>query len=163
MPRALERFSFARADAPAVRSTTAAWPTTALVGRSLLAAIFLVSGIAKLADPSGTLAYMRGEGIPAAQVLLVVAALVEILGGLSVLTGTFARIGALALLAFMVPTTLIFHDFWSFSGQEQKMQMVQFMKNLSIMGGLLLLLGYGAGRISVDRKIIDRTHPPPAL
>ena len=71
-------------------------------------------------------------------------------GGLSVLTGFKARWGALALVLFLVPVTAIFHNFWTLQGMEQQMQMIHFMKNLAIMGGLLSIVARGAGLASVD-------------
>lgn len=126
---------------------------TVLVGRILLGTIFVMAGVQKLMDWSATAAYMESQGLPAITVLLGLAAATEILGGLSIITGTFARAGALALFLFLIPTTVVFHDFWSLEGQAQQTQMTNFLKNLSIMGGLLLMIGVGAGRVSVDRKI----------
>jgi putative oxidoreductase len=126
---------------------------TLLVGRVLLGAIFLMAGVAKLMDWAGTAAYMESQGLPMVDVLLPIAAAVEIVGALSILTGTFARAGALALFAFLIPTTLVFHDFWTLEGAERQAQMIDFLKNLSIMGGLLLLIGAGAGKVSVDNRI----------
>lgn len=126
---------------------------TILIGRILLGTIFLLSGIEKLMNWSGTAAFMESEGLPAVPLLLALAMAAEIIGSLSILTGTFARAGAVVLLAFLIPTTLIMHDFWAFEGAERQMQMVNFLKNLSIMGGLLLVIGAGAGRVSVDDKI----------
>jgi putative oxidoreductase len=129
---------------------TAARPTTALIGRILLAAIFLLSGFAKLVDPAGAVGYMKGVGIPQAETLVYVAALAEILGGLSILSGFLTRIGALGLLVFLAITTFAFHDFWNYEGAEAKTQMVNFMKNLAIAGGLVMLVANGAGRYSAD-------------
>jgi putative oxidoreductase len=125
-------------------------PATALIGRILLGAIFLMSGIAKVTDTAGTIGHMNANGIPGADVLVWVAALAEIFGGISIVFGFLTRIGALGLTVFMVVATLVFHDFWNFTGAEQKTQMINFMKNLSVMGGLLLLVAYGAGRYSAD-------------
>lgn len=127
--------------------------TTALVGRILIAAIFLVSGIAKLTDTTGTAAHMAAAGIPAAETLAVIAGLAEILGGAALALGFFGRLGALGLIVFMIPTTLLFHGFWMFEGAEQKMQMVNFMKNLAIIGGLVMVFAHGPGRHSVDAKL----------
>jgi len=80
------------------------------------------------------------------------AILCEVLGGLSVLVGYRARIGAAALIVFLIPASLIFHDFWTLEGMEQQVQMVMFMKNLSIMGGLLLVMSLGTGPFSLDDR-----------
>lgn len=126
---------------------------TVLIGRLLLAAIFLVSGFAKLVDVEGTAGYMTAVGIPAAHTLTVVAGVAEILGALAIAIGLLARIGALGLILYLIPTTLIFHGFWAYEGSEQKLQLVNFMKNLGIVGGLMLVFAYGAGRYSVDAKL----------
>ena len=113
-----------------------------ITGRVLLALIFIVSGLGKLFHFHDSAGMMASKGMPAASLLLAVAIAFEILGGLSVLTGFKARWGALALVAFLIPTTLIFHNFWAFQGMVQQDQMAHFMKNLGLMGGLLLLASY---------------------
>jgi len=74
----------------------------------------------------------------------------EVLGGLSVLLGFKARLGAIALIIFTIPAALIFHNFWAFEGMEQQTQMIMFMKNLAIIGGLLLITSFGSGPLSID-------------
>ncbi len=125
-------------------------PWTALVARVSLAAIFMASGLAKVADPEGSIATMEGAGIPMASSLLWLAVAAEILGAVSLVTGALTRIGALGLMLFLIPTTLLFHDFWNLSGAAQAAQMAAFLKNVAIGGGLGLLVAYGAGRYSVD-------------
>src|SRR5688500_15872748 len=156
----LERFAFGRplepsVHAPAVQTVPRAG--TALIGRVLLSSIFLVSGYAKLTDPAGTISYMQGAGVPSPEVLVYVAGLAELLGGLAVALGFLARVAAVGLIVFLAITTYFFHNFWALEGQEAKMQMVQFMKNLTIAGGLGLMIAYGAGPYSVDAKLARRT------
>ena len=122
------------------------------LGRLLLSMIFLVSAAGKVMDWGGTAIYMEAKGIPLTPVFLVGAILFETAGGLMILLGFKARIGVVVLLVFLIPTTVIFHNFWSFEGQEQQMQMIGFLKNLSIMGGLLMILGGGAGYFSIDNR-----------
>ncbi len=144
-------------DEPITSVTTRS--ALALVGRILIAAIFLLSGIAKLVDNPGTVGHMTAAGIPAADILSIIAGVAEILGGLALLLGWFTRAGALGLILFMIPATLIFHGFWSYQGAEQKTQMVNFMKNLAIIGGLAQIMAFGAGRFSVDaRRMHRRLH-----
>ncbi len=122
---------------------------TPLVARTFLSIIFLRSGITKIFGFAGTQEYMASQGIPTGLtgVLLLAAIVLEILGGLSVLLGYRARWGAIALLVFLVPTTLIFHtDF------ADSMQVIQFLKNLAIVGGLLMIVSYGSGPLSCDPK-----------
>jgi putative oxidoreductase len=123
-----------------------------LVGRILLSAIFLMSGAQKLMNWEQTAQQMEGRGMVAVQLFLVGAVLFELGGGLSVLTGYWARLGALALIVFLIPTTFIFHNYWTYGGQEQMNQMAHFMKNLAILGGLFMVLGLGSGCCSLDRR-----------
>jgi putative oxidoreductase len=128
-------------------------PTMALIGRLLLAAIFLVSGIAKLTDTPGTVAHMAAAGIPYADTLALVAGAAEVLGAIAIATGFLTRAASLGLILYMIPTTLIFHAFWNYAGEARMPQMVNFMKNLAIIGGLAVLMAQGAGRISLDHRI----------
>lgn len=125
---------------------------TPLIGRVLLAALFLWSGLGKITGFEGTVGYMEAYGMPMASVLLVGAIAVEIGGGLLLLLGWQARLGSALLIAFTIPATLIFHNFWALEGMEQQMQQIMFFKNLAIIGGLLLVVGRGAGPLSLDRR-----------
>ena len=126
------------------------------LGRLLLSAIFLMSGANKLFRWSETADQMRAEGMVAVPFFLLMAVIFELGGGLSVLLGVKARLGALALIVFLVPVTLIFHDFWQYEGAEQQMQMIHFMKNLSILGGLTLVFAHGAGPWTLDSRAAHR-------
>lgn len=119
---------------------------TPRLGRLALGAIFLLSGLGKLADLSGTAAFMRSAHMPAVPFFLAGAIALEILGGLSVITGFKPRWGAAALILFLIPATVIFHGFWSYQGLERHLQMINFLKNVSIGGGLLYLFGTVPGR-----------------
>jgi len=119
-----------------------------VVGRVALGTIFVVSGLGKLAAWRGTVAYAASKGVP--EILLAIATALELLGAVSVVVGFRARWGALALLIFLVPVTLVFHNFWAVPAAQQQMEMVHFLKNLGIGGGLLIVLGRGAGAFSVD-------------
>jgi putative oxidoreductase len=132
---------------------------TALAGRILMSAIFLLSGFAKITDPAGAMGYMGQVGIPHADVLVYVAGAAEILGGLSILFGFLTRIGAIGLTVFLIITTAYFHAFWNLDGAEAKTQMVNFMKNVAIMGGLLALVAHGPGRYSIDARIRRPMEP----
>jgi putative oxidoreductase len=134
-------------------------PATALVGRLLIGAIFLLSGFAKLTDTSGTVAHMEAAGLPYASTLAIIAGIAELAGGASLVFGFLTRIGALGLILFMIPTTIIFHGFWSFEGAEQQAQMINFMKNLAIIGGLALIIAFGPSRYSIDKKIREPIQP----
>ena len=116
-----------------------------LIGRILLVFIFLKSGIGKIEDFGGTAQYMASQGMPYANFFLVGAIFFELVGSVTVILGYFTRFGALLLVIFLIPTTLIFHNIFA----DPKM-MVHFMKNVSMFGGCLILLASGAGRFSLD-------------
>jgi len=138
-------------------ATHGSWQTSmALIGRLLVAAIFLMSGIAKLTDTPGTVAHMTSAGIPYADTLAIVAGVAEILGGVSLALGLLTRLGAFGLILFMIPATLIFHAFWNYTGEARMPQMVNFMKNLAIIGGLATLSAFGGGRFSIDHRLRRR-------
>jgi putative oxidoreductase len=126
------------------------YPRAALIARFLIAAIFVVSGTAKLTDTAATAAHMTGAGIPYADTLAMIAGAAEILGAISIAAGFLTRIGAIGLVLYLIPTTLIFHAFWNSEGKERLEQTVNFLKNLAIMGGLTSLFAFGAGRFSID-------------
>lgn len=123
-----------------------------LAGRALLGLIFIVSGFGKITGFAGTAGFMASKGMPMAEVLLVGAIAVEFLGGLMLLVGWKARWAALAIFLFIIPATLIFHNPAGLTGQEAQNQMINIMKNLSIMGGMLMLFAFGPGAWSLDRK-----------
>ncbi|WDT74617.1 MAG: DoxX family protein [Candidatus Manganitrophus sp.] len=128
-----------------------------LLGRILIAAIFLMSGLNKIMAPGQTQAYMESAGMPLPGLFLVGAIVLEVGGALSLLLGAYTFWGSLALLIFMIPTTLIFHT--NFADPNQ---MIHFMKNLAMIGGLLYVMEAGPGRISIDAKrrpkSVDRTE-----
>jgi len=131
---------------------------TQLVGRIALGAIFIVSGLGKLAAWQGTAAYAGSKGVP--EVLLAIATALEVLGAISLIVGFRARWGALALLVFLVPVTLVFHNFWAVPAAQQQMEMANFLKNLGIGGGLLIVFGRGAGAFSVDSSRAPASGEP---
>jgi len=124
-------------------------PLGLLAGRILLSQIFLLSAVMKALHWSATTDHMAAKGMVAVPFFLGMAILFELGGGLCVLLGWKARCGALALAFFLIPTTLIFHAFWT-DPQTMENQMQHFLKNLAIMGGLFTLAGAGAGRFSLD-------------
>jgi putative oxidoreductase len=129
-------------------TTTPAVPTDtlALAGRVLLAAIFVLSGIAKLGDPAGTAAYVASAGLPAPALAAWGAALLETLGGIALIAGFRTRLFALALAGFSVVAAMLFH-----SALADQNQMIHFMKNFAIAGGLLQLAAFGPGRFALSR------------
>jgi putative oxidoreductase len=133
-----------------------------IFGRVLLSVIFLLSGLGKIIDWDSNTQVMASQGMPLIPLLLVGAILAELAGGLSVLLGWKARWGALLLFLYLIPTTVIFHDFWAFTGTEMQTQLVNFLKNLSIMGGLLLVAAYDGAALVADREAdfaVESTEP----
>ena len=117
-----------------------------LIGRILVVLIFLKSGAGKIDNFGGTAQYMASHGIaPYTNFFLVGAIFCELAGSITLILGYYARFGAVLLLIFLIPTTLIFH-----SNFGDQIQMIMFMKNVSMFGGLLVLLAVGAGRFSLD-------------
>ncbi|WP_417739852.1 DoxX family protein [Rosistilla oblonga] len=136
----------------------------AVLGRIMIATIFLMSAIGnKIPKFNDVVAYMGSEGVPMPKVMLAGAIVFLIAGSLSIILGFKARIGATLLLVFLVLATYFFHDFWTFKGEAQQMQMIQFMKNLSMMGTMIFLMAQGSGPMSLDnRKTHVRKEESPA-
>jgi putative oxidoreductase len=150
------------AGASAATATTTATATAtataemadwvSLVGRLALAALFLWSGYGKLVSIDGNVAYMQAVGLPAAGLLIWVALLVELLGGAMLLTGWRARWAAAVLALFTVVATFLFHAYWNAPADQALNQQIHFMKNIAIIGGLLVVVAHGAGRYALGRK-----------
>ena len=119
----------------------------ALAGRVLIALIFLLSGIDKFVHYAPTLGYMQKVGLPFPELLLIASAIIETVTALAIIAGWKTRWAAAALFLWMIPVTWVFHN--PAGGQEQ---MVHFMKNVAISGGLLMLFAFGPGGISVNRS-----------
>jgi len=118
-----------------------------LAGRSLLAVLFLLSGLGKISAYAGTAGYMSSLGVPGALLPFVIAT--EVLGALAIIVGWKTRVIALLLAGFSLLTAVIFHN--NFGDQ---IQMIMFLKNVSIAGGFLLLVANGAGPLSLDRRLV---------
>jgi putative oxidoreductase len=127
----------------------AAQPWIDLAGRLLIAFIFVGAGWSKIGGYAGTQAYMESMGVPGALLPLVIFA--ELGGGLAIVFGLLTRLAAGGLAVFSIASAILFH-----AGADQ-MQQIMFMKNIAIAGGLLFLVGHGAGRISLDHKLFART------
>ncbi|MBS0652789.1 MAG: DoxX family protein [Verrucomicrobia bacterium] len=135
----------------------------AFFGRFLLSLIFISSGVHQILDWQGTqqiltntlndwAALTIGMGVlqnvityaqSSVPLLLAAAIFCQVIGGLCILLGIQVRFGAFLLIVFLAPVTILFHHFWLLQGPDRQMQMVEFMKNISILGGLLILLAYG--------------------
>lgn len=141
-------------------------------GRICFAAIFIIAGINKIMHWDATEQYFVNQVLdvlaksyhqgwaqvlfdrilPMAPTLLVVGTIAELLGGILVLTGIQVRLGAFILFLFMIPATVLFHNFWDLDGSQRELQMTMFLKNLSIFGGTLILLAFGKGYRTVSQK-----------
>jgi putative oxidoreductase len=146
----------------------------AFLGRALLSIIFIASGIHKILSWQASEQYYNqgltdwltlSVGNPSLQniiefglnnafLVLLLAVVLETVGGLLVFLGLWVRLGAFFLIVFLVPVTFAFHHFWQLEGPDRQMQMINFMKNVSIFGGLLLLLAFGKGSKS------EKKHAP---
>lgn len=109
-----------------------------LLGRALLSVIFILSGVGKIPHFHDVAVMMAAKGIPLATTALVITLLIEIGCGVLLLTGFHARYAALVLALWLVPVTLVFHNFWGVPQAQQQEQIVNFLKNLAIIGGLLV-------------------------
>jgi putative oxidoreductase len=123
-----------------------------LVARFLLALMFVGAGISKLTGLAGTAGYIASVGLPMPQVLAVGAGLLELVAGVLLIVGWQARWAALALAAFTLIATFIFHRYWSMPAEQQMMQQLMFMKNLAITGGLFFVFAFGAGTLALDAR-----------
>lgn len=123
----------------------------ALVARILLSIMFITSGFGKIPGFEGTAGYIASKGLPMPQLLAIGAIVVELGGGLLLLVGYKARWAALAIFLFLIPTLLFFHNFWTFPPDQYQTQQVQFMKNITIMGGMLMVWAFGPGRLALER------------
>ena len=122
-----------------------------LLGRFFFVLIFLLSGPNHFSKQ--TIAYAASQGVPLASVAVPLSGLIALLGGLSILLGYRAKIGAWLIVLFLVPVTLLLHKFWGISDPTiAQMQMIMFMKNVSILGGALLISQFGAGPFSLDAR-----------
>ena len=142
----------------ATESTAISYPTQAatspknllvVLGRVFFAAIFVLSGPGHFSNH--TIGYGASQGVPLASIAVPFSGLIAMAGGLSVLLGYRAKLGAWLIVVFLVPVTLMMHNFWAVHDPVMaQMQMVMFMKNISILGGALLISQFGAGPFSLD-------------
>ena len=135
-----------------VNDNTVAADTAALVGRILVALIFIISGFGKITGYAGTAGYMASKGMPMVDVLLPLTILVELGGGLLIAIGWNARWAAAVTFLFLIPVTLVFHNPAGLAPDEAQQQMIHLLKNVSIMGGMLGLFAFGPGGFSLDAK-----------
>lgn len=129
------------------RAPSATSDLLAAAGRVLLAAIFVLSGVSKLADPTGTIAYITSGGLPAPSLAYGVAVAVELVGGLLLIAGIRTRIVASAIAVFSLAAAFGFH-----ANLADQNQFIHFFKNVALAGGLLQVAAFGSGRFGFDRR-----------
>lgn len=120
-----------------------------LVGRVLLAVLFIPAGFAKIAGFAGTAGYIASKGLPVPEVLTALTIAIELGLGILLLVGWQARWAALGLALFTLIITPLFHNFWAMPPDQQMMQQQAFFKNLAIVGGLLMVVAFGPGGFSL--------------
>jgi putative oxidoreductase len=124
-----------------------------LLGRVLLAAIFLGSAAMNhIPNFNGIVQYMAKEGVPMPTASHVVAIIIMLVGGILLILGYYARFGATLLLIFLILAAYFFHDFWTLEGQAAQEQQIHFMKNVAMMGGMLIVIANGPGAWSIDGR-----------
>ena len=124
----------------------------ALVGRILIALIFITSGFGKITGFEGTVGYIASKGLPLPQIGAIVAILVELGGGVLLAIGYKARWAALAIAIFTLAAAILFHNYWAVEAAEKMGQQINFWKNIAITGGALMVFAFGPGRYSVDKS-----------
>jgi putative oxidoreductase len=123
-----------------------------LVARVLLALMFVLAGVSKLTGLEGTAGYIASVGLPAPMVLAVASGVVELAAGVMLIVGWQTRGAALALALFTVVASVLFHNFWAMPADKAFMQQLMFLKNLAVTGGLLFVVAFGAGSLSLDAR-----------
>jgi len=111
-----------------------------LIGRLLLGGMYLWSGIANLIELDGKAGYAASKGLPAAAVFVALASLLLVAGGISIATGLRPQLGVAAIALFLIPVTLIMHNFWALDGMQRIVELHSFQGNLGLLGGALTLL-----------------------
>jgi putative oxidoreductase len=133
------------------RPSQATHDGVALVGRILLAVLFIWSGFGKVMGFDGVVGGIAAKGLPMPAVLAAVAVAIELGGGILLALGWRTRWVALALALFLIVITPMYHDFWNATGAAVMGQQINFMKNVCILGGMLMVFALGPGRYSLDR------------
>lgn len=124
----------------------------ALIGRLLLAFLFLPAGLSKIGGFAGTVGYIASKGLPLPSAGAAIAIVIEVGCGLALIAGFGTRWAALVLAGFTLVATFVFHNFWAMPADQVMMQQLMFFKNIAVVGGLLVLAAHGAGQFSVDAR-----------
>lgn len=124
---------------------------TLLAGRILFSLIFLLSSFGHFSEPS--IGYAASKGVPMASFLVPLSGIIELIGALSIILGYKAKYGAWLLILFLIPVTVMLHNFWTITDpMAQQMDMAAFMKNISMIGGALIIAHFGSGPFSLDNR-----------
>lgn len=124
-----------------------------MIGRILFSLIFIMSGFKHIFNVSQMAPYAAAKGVPMANVMVILTGIMILAGGLSVALGYKAKIGALLLVIFLIPTTFMMHNFWAVEdAMQSQIEMIMFMKNLGLLGGALLLYYFGTGPLSLEKE-----------
>ncbi len=123
-----------------------------LLGRILMAYLFIPAGISKISGFGNTVGYIASKGLPLPQVAAAGAIAVEVVVALALLVGFKTRFAALILAAFTLVAAVIFHNFWAVPEAQKMVQTIMFNKNLAIVGGLIYIAVFGAGPFSLDNR-----------
>ena len=133
-------------------STAAAQDTLALIGRVLIALLFIPAGFGKLTGFAGAAGYIASAGLPLPQLGAAIAIVVELGLGIMLLVGFKSRLAAIVIAVFTVAAAIFFHNYWAMPAEKAYVNQLMFFKNLAIAGGLLLIAAFGPGRYSIDKR-----------
>ena len=125
---------------------------SALIGRVLIAALFIPAGISKIGGFEGTVGYIASVGLPLATAGAIVAIVIEVVAGAALLVGYRTEPAALVLALFTLVATVLFHNFWAMPADQAFMQQLMFMKNIAVVGGLLVVAALGGGAWAMQRN-----------
>jgi putative oxidoreductase len=124
----------------------------ALIGRILIALIFVISGFTKIGGFEGVVGYIASKGLPMPQIAAAFTVALELGGGILLIIGWQTRWVALIYFIWLLPVTFVFHKFWGIDAAQVQNQFINFMKNVSIMGAMWMLMSFGPGRYSLDKR-----------
>ncbi|WP_284338102.1 DoxX family protein [Comamonas sp. NoAH] len=132
--------------------------TLALLGRVLMAWLFIPAGFSKIAGFNGAVGYAASAGLPMPEIGVAIGLLIELIGGVFLLIGFMTRPAAVLLALFTLVASFFFHAYWTLPADQASMQQLLFNKNIAVIGGLLGFAAFGAGALSVDAKRSRLAH-----